>query len=107
MNIALIGYGKMGKMIEECAHEKKEDEIVLKISKENQEDLNKVNLQMADVAIEFTTPASAVSNMMKCLDAGIPVVCGTTGWLEELEKIKDYITEKTAPLFMAATSARV
>lgn len=94
MKIALIGYGKMGKMIEECVLEKMEDEIVLKISKQNQQDLTEENLQKADVAIEFTTPDSAADNLMRCLDAGIPVVCGTTGWVKEIEKIRDYTKEK-------------
>lgn len=94
MKIALIGYGKMGKMIDECVREKKEDEIVLKISKANLQDFTQGNLQKAEVAIEFTAPDSAVNNLLKCLDAGIAVVCGTTGWFEAIEKIKDYAKEK-------------
>jgi 4-hydroxy-tetrahydrodipicolinate reductase len=98
MKIALIGYGKMGKMIEECVHKKEQDEIVLKISKMNPLDFSEENLQEVDVAIEFTTPHTAVENILKCADAGIPVVCGTTGWLEELEKVKDYIKQKKGAL---------
>jgi len=98
MKIALIGYGKMGKMIEECVREKNTDEIVLKISMPNQQDFTVENLQRADVAIEFTTPDSAVNNILKCIDAEIPVVCGTTGWLADLEKIKNHSAEQKGAL---------
>jgi 4-hydroxy-tetrahydrodipicolinate reductase len=80
MKIALIGYGKMGKEIERIALERGH-EIVLKIDITNPQDLSTGNLQQADVAIEFTTPESAVDNYRLCFEAGIPVVSGTTGWL--------------------------
>jgi len=89
MKIVLIGYGKMGKAIEEIAIEKGH-EIVLKIDKENPHDLNEANLKLADVAIEFTGPESAFENICTCLRAGVPVVSGSTGWLErkpEVEKL--------------------
>ena len=88
MKIALIGYGKMGKAIEEIAI-KKGHEITLVIDLNNSKDLTKENLQKADVAIEFTTPETAVENIMKCFSAGIPVVSGTTGWLHKLDEVKD------------------
>ena len=86
MKIALIGYGKMGKEIEAIALDRGH-EIVLKIDVTNPEDLSVNNLHKADVAIEFTTPASAVENYKLCFEAGIPVVSGTTGWLEHKPEV--------------------
>jgi len=85
MKIALIGYGKMGKAIETLALQQGHS-IVLKINSKNPEALQKENLQEADVAIEFSGPASAFVNVRKCLEAGVPVVCGSTGWLQHLEE---------------------
>ncbi len=93
MKIALIGYGKMGKAIEEIAVQKGH-EVVLKIGSQNADDMITANLQKADVAIEFTTPHSAVQNIKKCLDAGVPVVCGSTGWLQHWEEVKEYLQNK-------------
>jgi len=87
MKIALIGYGKMGKAIEENALQRGHD-IVLKIDIDNQHDLTGSNLSKADVAIEFTGPHSAFDNIMKCIAAGIPVVSGSTGWLEKSDIVK-------------------
>ncbi|HTQ63750.1 MAG TPA: 4-hydroxy-tetrahydrodipicolinate reductase [Puia sp.] len=87
MKIALVGYGKMGKAIEENALQKGHD-IVLKIDIDNQHDLTASNLSKADVAIEFTGPHSAFDNIMKCIAAGIPVVSGSTGWLEKYDIVK-------------------
>lgn len=86
MKIALIGYGKMGKAIEEIAMHKGH-EIVLKISQVNLADFNKENLQQADIAIEFTGPHSAFENVMKCIEWNVPVVCGSTGWLERYHEV--------------------
>jgi len=86
MKIALIGYGKMGKEIEKIALDRGH-EIVLKIDITNPEDLTRANLQKADVAIEFTIPASATTNYRLCFEAGIPVVSGTTGWLEKIAEV--------------------
>lgn len=87
MKIALIGYGKMGKAIEQIALSKGH-EIVLKIDINNAADFNAENIAKADVAIEFTGPHSAFDNVMKCLELGIPVVCGSTGWLDKWETVK-------------------
>lgn len=89
MNIALIGYGKMGRMIEEIATQRGH-QIVLKIHVDNTELFTKENLSKADVAIEFTAPDSAYENVKKCIEAGVPVVSGSTGWNERLEDIKKY-----------------
>jgi len=88
MKIALIGYGKMGKAIEEIALQKGHT-ISLIIDLHNIEDLTKDNLQKADVAIEFTTPENAMKNILLCIEAGTPVVSGTTGWLKDLDKVKE------------------
>jgi 4-hydroxy-tetrahydrodipicolinate reductase len=101
MKIALIGYGKMGKAIEEIALQNSH-ETVLKISIENTEDLTKSNLQKADVAIEFTGPESAADNLLKCFDAGVPVVCGSTGWLERWDEIKKACISKEGALVYAS-----
>lgn len=88
MKIALIGYGKMGKTIEQIALQRGH-EIVLKITSSNKADLNSHNLQQADIAIEFTSPESAKENVLTCLVAGVPVVCGSTGWNEGLQEAYD------------------
>jgi 4-hydroxy-tetrahydrodipicolinate reductase len=87
MRIALIGYGKMGKMIKDVA-EQRGHEVVLKINIENLEDFNQENMSRAEVAIEFTGPDSAYDNVIKSLDFGVPVVSGSTGWNEQLENAK-------------------
>lgn len=101
MRIALIGYGKMGKAIEAIALEKGH-EIVLKIDVDNAADLNQENASKADVAIEFTGPHSAFENVMKCLALGIPVVCGSTGWLEHWEEAKKYCEQQNGTLIYAS-----
>jgi 4-hydroxy-tetrahydrodipicolinate reductase len=101
MKIALIGYGKMGKEIEKIALERGH-EIVLKIDITNPEELTIANLQKADVAIEFTTPASAVANYKLCFEAGIPVVSGTTGWLENLPEVHQLCKTMNGTFFYAS-----
>jgi 4-hydroxy-tetrahydrodipicolinate reductase len=89
MRIAIIGYGKMGHMIEEVAAQRGH-EVVLKINIENTEDFTKENASRADVAIEFTGPATAFDNIKNCIDFGLPVVSGSTGWNAKLEEVKEY-----------------
>ncbi|MEI8074472.1 MAG: 4-hydroxy-tetrahydrodipicolinate reductase [Bacteroidota bacterium] len=101
MNIALIGYGKMGKAIEAIALEKGH-QVVLKIDINNASDFNLENISKADVAIEFTGPHSAFDNVMKCLELGIPVVCGSTGWLEKWDEAKSYCTKQQGSLLYAS-----
>ncbi|MGN6508562.1 MAG: 4-hydroxy-tetrahydrodipicolinate reductase [Chitinophaga sp.] len=93
MKIALIGYGKMGKAIEAIA-QSRGHEVVLRIDINSPELLEKDQLSKADVAIEFTTPETAFHNILKCFDANVPVVCGTTGWLEKLPEVKAQCLEK-------------
>src|ERR1700744_1751123 len=87
MKIALLGYGKMGKIIEKIATDRKH-EIVLKIDFDNQHELTAENLQKADAVIEFSTPATVLNNIQQCFGADVPVVVGTTGWYGELQRIK-------------------
>ncbi len=101
MNIALLGYGKMGKIIEKIATDRKHN-IVLKIDHDNQHELTAENLKKADAVIEFTTPASVLSNIQHCFDAGVPVVVGTTGWYEHLEQVKQNCVDSGSTLLYAS-----
>jgi len=92
MKIALLGYGKMGKIIEKIATDR-QHEIVLKIDLDNQHELTAENLQKADVAIEFSTPGTVLGNITQCFEAGVPVVVGTTGWYDEIPNIKQQCEE--------------
>jgi len=87
MNIALIGYGKMGKAIEQIAVQHGHH-IVLKINSANVDQLDHLDNYTIDVAIEFTNPSSAKENVLKCLKKQIPVVCGTTGWKEQVGSVE-------------------
>jgi 4-hydroxy-tetrahydrodipicolinate reductase len=93
MRIALIGYGKMGKAIEEIALHRGH-EIVLKIDEYNLNDFTKENLSKTDVAIEFTGPHSAYENVRKVLSFDVPLVCGSTGWVDKLEEMKKFCTDR-------------
>ena len=101
MKIVLIGYGKMGKAIEELALSKGH-EIILKINDENLADLNITNLERCDVAIEFTNPESAIGNMKSCIDADVPVVCGSTGWVAKQAEIIKYCKDKNGTLLYSS-----
>jgi 4-hydroxy-tetrahydrodipicolinate reductase len=101
MNIALVGYGKMGKAIEEIAVANGHS-IGLKIDQDNAADLCAEKVVGIDVAIEFTGPHSAFDNVMKCLSLGIPVVCGSTGWLEKYEEAKTLCETNKGTLIYAS-----
>lgn len=101
MKIALIGYGKMGKAIEEIALQRKH-EIVLKIDIDNFNDFTKEKISKADVAIEFTGPHSAYQNIKKAIELDVAVVCGSTGWLEKYDEIKKLVAEKNGALIYAS-----
>jgi len=101
MKIALLGYGKMGHTIEKIALGRNH-EVILKINDENLEDLTIENIRKADVAIEFTNPDSAVKNILFCLQNHVPVVCGTTGWLDKLDFIKDKCKELNGAFLYAS-----
>ncbi|MES2430767.1 MAG: 4-hydroxy-tetrahydrodipicolinate reductase [Bacteroidota bacterium] len=101
MNIALIGYGKMGKAIEEIALQRGHA-VPLKIDITNADEFTPENLIKCDVAIEFTSPHSAVENILKCFNAGIPVVSGSTGWLDNWEQVKKSSEETNASFLYAS-----
>ena len=88
MKIALLGYGKMGQIIERFALDRGH-EIVLKITVDNKEDLTESNLRKADVAIDFSAPDAALDNIYACFAANLPVVVGTTGWYGQLQEVKN------------------
>lgn len=107
MKIAIIGYGKMGQTIERLALAKGH-QVVLKVNDENLADFTPDNLQKADVAIEFSTPATAFDNVTACFRAGVPVVCGTTAWLDKLPAAMSIcLAEKTAFLYASNFSIGV
>lgn len=100
MNVAILGYGKMGKTIEGVLLERNHF-VRLKVNENNLDALTLANLQLCNVAIEFSRPSSAISNYMLCFEAGIPVVSGTTGWLDQLDQVKYAMKEKEGTLFYA------
>lgn len=100
MNIAIIGYGKMGKEIEKVAVERGH-QIVLKISSDNVNEYNFDNLKQVDVAIEFTTPEFAVNNINICLSANTPIVVGTTGWYDRFTEVEESVEQNDGSLLYA------
>jgi len=107
MKIAIIGYGKMGKMIESIAVDRGH-KIGSKIDIDNQDLMAAENLKKHDVVIEFTRPETAADNISRCLDAGIPVVSGTTGWKDKLgELVNRCKKENTAFLYASNFSLGV
>ena len=101
MKIALIGYGKMGKAIEEIALQRNH-EILLKIDENNPGDFTKKNLSRVDVAIEFTGPQSAFDNIQKSIEWDVPIVSGSTGWLEKLDEIKKLCSSNNGTFLYAS-----
>lgn len=102
MKIALIGYGKMGRMIEQIAKERGH-EIVSIIDIDNQDDFASEAFRSADVAIEFTAPHVAYANYQKAWEAGVKVVSGSTGWLDEHgDDVRKACTEGGKTLFWAS-----
>jgi 4-hydroxy-tetrahydrodipicolinate reductase len=101
MRIALIGYGKMGKAIEQVAIAKGHT-IALKIGSTNLAEFTIENLKGIDVAIEFSTPQTVVSNLELLINAGVPVVCGTTAWLQHLPHIESLVSQKISAFIYAS-----
>lgn len=89
MKIALLGYGKMGKVIERIALERGHEIILRKTSSDSFD-----GLEQADVAIDFSVPDAAVNNISECLNKDIPVISGTTGWREEYHKIAELCEQR-------------
>ena len=101
MKIALIGYGKMGKTIEQIALQRGHH-IVSIIDINNTADFDSEAFRSADVTIEFTTPATALGNYMRCFEANVPVVSGTTGWLSHLDEVKAKCEQEGKTFFYAS-----
>jgi 4-hydroxy-tetrahydrodipicolinate reductase len=101
VKIGLLGYGKMGKAIEKVAL-LSSFEIVWRITRENRESLTPTLLQQADVVIEFSQPESAFDNVMLCLKACVPVVCGTTGWQTAYLEAKEYCENNQGALLCSS-----
>jgi 4-hydroxy-tetrahydrodipicolinate reductase len=101
MKIALIGYGKMGKAIEEIALNRGH-QVVLKIDEDNLNDFTKENISKADAAIEFTGPHSAYKNVIQALGFDIPLVCGSTGWLDHLEEVRQLCNDRRGSFIYAS-----
>ena len=97
MKIALLGYGKMGKTIEQIALQRGH-EIVLKIDENSAE----YDITLADVAIDFSIPAAAFNNISNCLNNGVPVISGTTGWLGKLPEATQLCKEKNGAFISAS-----
>lgn len=100
MKIAIIGYGKMGHEIASIAVEKGHA-VACTIDNDTEMLANIDLLKSSDVAIEFTTPATAVTNIKQCLQIGVPVVCGTTGWYDSYDEVCALCREKGGALFTA------
>lgn len=100
MKIALIGYGKMGHEIERIALERGHS-VVSTIDINNPEEFESEAFRSADVVIEFTRPETALGNYRKCFSAGLPVVSGTTGWLDQVDEVKK-ACEKGQTFFYAS-----
>ena len=102
MNIALIGYGKMGKMIESICKERGH-KIVSIIDIDNQQDFDSPEFAAADVAIEFTSPTAAYGNYLRAFKAGVKVVSGSTGWMKDHgDDVRRMCTEEGKTLFWAS-----
>jgi len=99
MNIALIGYGKMGREVEEIA--KKRDHLIIEIIQSVQE-LNNITAKNIDVVIEFTEPKSAVNNILFCIEHQLPIVCGTTGWNKHLPQVEDAVNKYKGTLLYSS-----
>ena len=101
MKTALIGYGKMGREIEKILIARGHTATLI-IDQDNTADLNAENLRNVEVAIEFSTPATAFANIASCLEAGVPVVCGTTGWLDRFDEAKKLCEDRQGTFFYAS-----
>lgn len=101
MKAAIIGYGKMGREIETILRERGH-EVALIIDMDNAAELDAAHLQGIDVALEFTTPATAYRNIRTCIESGTPVVSGTTGWTDRLPELQALCRERGGALFYAS-----
>ncbi len=101
MKVAILGYGKMGRLLAKML-EARGDEVILRVDIENRDSVTDEQLREADVAMEFSLPSAAVDNYKWCFDCGVPVVSGTTGWLSRMEEVKEYCRAKNGGFFYAS-----
>lgn len=101
MKIAILGYGRMGKQIEEILLQRNH-EVVLKINEDNLKDFTPKAIAKADVAIEFSNPDAAFDNIISCFRAGVPVVSGTTGWLDRKPEAETLCKENDTAFIYAS-----
>ncbi len=101
LRIAIIGYGKMGKIVEQTALARKHHVVVV-IDNDDDWTTKRGKLRDCDAAIEFTTPETAAENISKCFETGVPVVSGTTGWYHKLPDIKNLCLKQKCTLFFAS-----
>ncbi len=101
MRIALLGYGKMGKVIEQIALDRGHS-ISFKIDISNQAEREQITTENTDVVIEFSSPSSAYENLKYCMSKGLKTLSGTTGWLEKRAEIETLCKEKSAAFFYAS-----
>ena len=101
MKVAILGYGKMGQIIEKIALKRGHD-ILLKINLNNIDELNIENLKKVDVVIDFSTPESAKTNIILSIDANKPIISGTTGWLNDYKEVKDYCIKNNGTFLYAS-----
>ena len=102
MKIALLGYGKMGKMIEVLILRERIHEVNLKATSSNRHEITVATLKKSDVALDFSAPGIVMDNILLCLEAGIPIVIGTTGWYDQLGKAKSLCGEKNGSIIYAS-----
>jgi 4-hydroxy-tetrahydrodipicolinate reductase len=105
MNIVLLGYGKMGQLIEKFVV-KRGHEVVLIVDEHNRSEITAEEISKADVAIDFSTPHAALDNIALCFDANLPIVVGTTGWYDHLQEIQE-TCHKERPFCMGPISVSV
>lgn len=102
MKIALIGYGKMGKELEKLILKKSNHSVCSIIDSEEEWEENADEIEKADVAIEFSTPETVISNIMHCFSHNLPIVVGTTGWIDKIDEIKAQCESKNQSLVWGA-----
>ena len=101
MKVAIIGYGKMGREIEKILAERGH-EVKLIIDQDNASDLDAEHLEGVDVAVEFTTPQTAYQNIKTCIECGVAIVSGTTGWTDRLKELQELCVERGSAMFYAS-----
>ena len=101
MQILLLGYGKMGRAIEQIAQDRGHT-IAARIDKEDLATWDTLDRDSVSVAIEFSQPDAAVYNIRRCLERGIPVISGTTGWLQEKPALEEYCRKQGGTFFYAS-----